>query len=149
MININNLKRFCCEPLSNIENYDKAINSSEIWDCHHRMETHRRNGKERVTRLSRQDLKNWNIYYNRPADELVFLPHKEHTTLHNTGRKYSEETKRKISEANKGRAFSEEHKRKLLEANKGTHKGMHWYNNGVKSIMDFSCPDGFVPGRLK
>ena len=31
----------------------------------------------------------------------------------------SEETRRRISEANKGRIFSEEHKRKLLEAKKG------------------------------
>ena len=34
----------------------------------------------------------------------------------------SEETKRKISEANKGKPFSEEHKRKLAEAKKGKHR---------------------------
>ena len=29
------------------------------------------------------------------------------------------------------------------------HKGMHWYNNGVKSILAKTCPEGFVKGRLK
>ena len=27
------VKDFCCEDISLIENYDKAINSNEIWDC--------------------------------------------------------------------------------------------------------------------
>ena len=40
----------------------------------------------------------------------------------NTGYKTSEETKRKLSEANKGKAKSEETKRKLSEANKGKAK---------------------------
>ena len=39
----------------------------------------------------------------------------------NYGKHFSEEHKRKISEANKGKHLSEEHKRKLSEANKGKH----------------------------
>ena len=81
------------------------------------------------------------IYYNRPADELIFLTHSEHSTLHckgnnyNRGKKLSEEHKRKISESNKGRTsvnkgkhLSEETKRKLSEAAKGKptwNKGKH------------------------
>ena len=57
----------------------------------------------------------------------------------------SDETKRKISEAKKGKHLSEEHKRKMGEA----HKGKHWYNNGVKSILAKTCPEGFVKGRIK
>lgn len=57
MISEKKVKKFCCEDISRIENYEEAINSLEMWECHHRMQTHRRNGKERVTRLSRQDLK--------------------------------------------------------------------------------------------
>jgi hypothetical protein len=26
--------------------------------------------------------------------------------------------------------------------------GMHWYNNGFISILDFECPSGFKLGRL-
>ena len=55
------------------------------------------------------------------------------------------ETRNKMSEARKGKRLSEEHKRKLSEA----HKGNHWYNNGVTSILAKTCPEGFVPGRLK
>ena len=43
-----NVKKFCCEDISKIENYAAAIaDTTQTWECHHRMETHRRNGKER------------------------------------------------------------------------------------------------------
>lgn len=48
------------------------------------------------------------------------------------GRKTSEETKRKQSEAKKGKVFSEEHKRRLSEAHKGHipwNKGKSLKNN--------------------
>lgn len=32
---------------------------------------------------------------------------------------------------------------------KAHNKGMHWYNNGVINKQGYSCPDGFVKGRLK
>lgn len=149
MINETFVKKYCCDDILKIENYDLAINDTQIWDCHHRMETHRRNGKERITRLSPQDLIEWSLYYNRPADELIFLTHSDHLKLHkkgNTnmkGKRHSEEAKRKMSEAAKGRTLpeeikrkisetekgkkvSEETKRKISEANKGKRKGRHW-----------------------
>jgi hypothetical protein len=30
---------FCKDDISLIENYEKAANDPEIWDCHHRKET--------------------------------------------------------------------------------------------------------------
>ena len=27
-------------------------------------------------------------------------------------------------------------------------KGHHWYNNGITQTKAFSCPEGFVRGRL-
>ena len=30
-------KDYCCEDISNIENYYVALNSSEEYDCHHRL----------------------------------------------------------------------------------------------------------------
>lgn len=58
-----------------------------------------------------------NLYYNRPAEELIFLTRSEHLTLHHNNR--SDATLNKMSEARKGMKFSEEHKQKLSEAMKG------------------------------
>lgn len=27
--------------------------------------------------------------------------------------------------------------------------GKHWFNNGIISTMAFTCPEGFIPGRIK
>lgn len=74
--------------------------------------------------------------------------HKGHKAW-NKGKKglvsLSEEAKMKISESHKGMKFSEEHKRKISEL----HKGRKWYTNGTESVQAFECPDGFVPGRDK
>ena len=77
----------------------------------------------------------------------------------NKGIPQSEEAKKKNSEAHKGennywfgKHHSEEAKKKNSEAHKGKNnwaKGTHWYNNGDTSILAKTCPDGFVPGRLK
>ena len=63
------------------------------------------------------------MYYNRPYYELIFLTPEEHLRMHNTGKHLSDETKKKISEANKGHTFygkhqSDEAKRKISEAAK-------------------------------
>ena len=80
------------------------------------------------------------------------------------GKHHSDESKKKISEANKGMRKpyrSEEHRRKLSEANKGKHrsdetkrkisdakKGKHWYSNGTNNVCTFECPIGYKPGRV-
>ena len=137
------IKKFCKDDISLIENYDKAIaDTTQVWQCHHRRETI----------YSAKELIDIGEYYNRPACELIFLTKSEHMKLHHLGKPtwikgkhLSEETRKKMSEAKKGKHLSEEHKRKLSEA----HKGNHWYNNGVTSILAKTCPEGFVPGRLK
>ena len=85
------------------------------------------------------------------------------------GKHHSAEARKRISEARKGKHHSEESRKKISEAlngkpawNKGKHhsaesckkmseaqKGKHWYNNGVKCIKAKTCPEGFVPGRIK
>ena len=136
MICENNVKRFCCEDISLIENYGIAVNSPERWECHHR------NGKN----VSAKELREQGLYYSRPASELIFLTHSQHRSLHHKGKKTSAEARQRMSEAKKcennpnyGKEFSEEHRRKLSEARKGKRlseehkqnigeafKGRHW-----------------------
>lgn len=55
------------------------------------------------------------------------------------GRKMSEETKRKISEANKGRQFSKKHKEKLSKAklgSEGPHKGKTFSEEHKKKLSE-------------
>ena len=163
MVNEYQTKRFCKDDISLIENYDKAIaDKTQTWHCHHRRETI----------YSRSGLIEIGEYYNRPACELIFLTPNEHHKLHkigennpnfgkpawNNGKHHSEETRKKMSEANKGennpmfgKHHSEETRKKMSEALKSKPtciKGTHWYNNGVKSIQAKTCPEGFVKGRL-
>lgn len=119
---------YCCEDISEIENYELAVNDAEhVWCCHHRAEI-LPCGRYTVAQLQKHGL-----YWNRPASELIFLRHDEHSRLHGyhpiegmreaqrramLGRKNpnaiaamrkatlgcvrSEETRRKISESKKG-----------------------------------------------
>lgn len=111
------IARYCNEDISNIENYETAITSDLLYDCHHRLELEDENGVKRDNPISAKDLIKNGLYYHRPANELIFIEHREHTRLHHKGKHISEETKRKISENSKN--MSEETKQKISEANKG------------------------------
>ena len=112
MINESRVKKYCKEDISKIKNYEQAIaDKTQTWVCHHMTET--------WWNCSAQDLIDNECYYNRKACELIFLTPKEHKSLHNKRKTFSEETRRKISEAKKGKFLSEEHRRKLSEAHKG------------------------------
>ena len=162
MISFGKVKKYCNEDISLIENYDKAVvDKDNIWDCHHRRE---------MTTPRKELIKN-NEYYNRPAEELIFLTHSEHSILHNKGKQFSEKTRQLLSDSNKGknkgktpwikgRHLSEEHKRKLSEAHKNmskeykqklseAKKGRFWFNNGIITVLVKECPAGFVKGRIK
>ena len=91
---------------------------------------------------------------NNSLSNLVYLTKSEHTKIHNKiGKKLSDETKQKMSEAKKH--MSEETKRKMSEAQKGKNiwsANLIWINNGVISKMlkcDDEIPVGFIKGRLK
>lgn len=60
----------------------------------------------------------------------------------------SEEEKKthleKVSSGLKGHGCSDTCRSNISKAN----KGRHYYNNGVIEVMQFECPEGFVPGRL-
>lgn len=76
----------CSEENEKIENYEKAAaDNFKGWDLHHRLGTHTEDGEKRPVNISREELKKMNLYYNRPANELIYLPHDEHIRLHHLG----------------------------------------------------------------
>ena len=146
---------FCRTP-ELIENYDKAIaDTTQTWQCHHRLETHNSDGERRLVDISSAELIALGMYYDRPPEELIFMTELEHKRLHNVGKRmigkgmkgkhHSEEWKRKM----KGHTVSEETKKKMRQSMKGQHKGKHWFNNGEICTRCFECPEGFVPGILR
>lgn len=158
-----------CKDYENIENYDKAkVDNFKGWDCHHRLETWTSDGERRQIDITVAELKALGMYYNRPANELIFLRKSEHTALRKVsletrnklsdiGKNISEETRKKLSMANKGHPVSEETRNKISTANKGntyakgnkSTKGMCWFNNGKINKVCYECPPGFTPGRLR
>lgn len=150
MISLYCPKSYCKEDISLIENYNEAINSEEKYDCHHRLETE--------LNVSKQYLIDNNLYLNRPASEFIFLPHREHVSLHYKhgligwkGKHNSEETRKKSSIAHLGKQLSEEHKKKIGDAQRGipkgpmseehkknlslAHKGKSTWNKGQKGLV--------------
>ena len=117
-------KKFC-KDFTKIENYEEAIaDTKNVWDCHHRLELVKTGG---VVDATRQELIDWGIYYDRPADELIFLTHSEHASIHMGDRKLSNKTRKKLSDLHKGnkynlgRKYSEQTKQKISKANKISH----------------------------
>ena len=145
-------ERYCKNP-ENIENYEAAKKDDfKNWQCHHRLETHNSDGERRLVDITHKELKALGMYYNRPSSELIFLKHSEHASLHHKGKLRSEESKKKMSEAQKGKKgkhHTEETKNKIAEAARVNSIGRHWYNNGKENKFCYECPDGFVPGIIK
>lgn len=120
MINFKQANKFCKEDLSLIENYEAALNSDIMYVCHHK------NGI--ILNKNRKELKELDLYYSRPANELMFLTHSEHITLHRKGKRHTEESKQKMSGSLKGRSsprkgvvLSDKTKQKLSAQKKGRH----------------------------
>ena len=116
-----------CKDYQNIENYEKAkADDFKNWEVHHRLETHTSDGERREVDITADELKALDMYWHRPAEELIFLTIYEHSRLHMKGKHLSEETRKKISSAqkgrpswNKGKKMSEEFCRKNSESHKG------------------------------
>lgn len=151
-----NAKDYCCEDISNIENYNLAVADDKLWICHHRF------GENMGLRSS--DLIELGMYYNRPAKELMFVKHSEHCSLHNRGEQnplfqsgvnnpmfgkhHSTESNEKNRIAHLGKTLSDEVKKKMSDAHKGkkmpertdewrrkqsiAHKGRIPWNKGLR-----------------
>ena len=153
-----NFEKFC-KDYENIENYEKAKKDDfKGWLCHHR----------KGVDIPKEELKALSMYYNRPANELIFIKLSEHSSLHNKGKPkteehknkisetlkgklagennpmygkhHSEATREKISKAEKGKYVSEETRRKLSEASKGNKNmlGKHHSEETKKKIGEKS-----------
>ena len=154
MINKKYVNTYCKDDICLIENYNLAVNSDEMFDCHHRKEIETDGTIHSVKWLKDNDL-----YYNRPACELIFLTKSEHNYLHKRGKNHplygkhhAEETKIKMSEAQKGekghmygKKHSEETKKKI--------GGRKWMTNGLVTIrvkqndINTYLSNGYVFGR--
>lgn len=78
-----NLNRICAD-LHLVENYEKAVaDDFKGWILHHRLELH----NDCSLRYSKTALIKIGLYYHRPANELIFVPVKEHVNMHWRARK--------------------------------------------------------------
>lgn len=175
MINVRHAKEFCSGDITEIENYAAAVNDvNETWICHHILGEILTSEQLKdhdfyynvppcmlkfVTKAEHNNLHNQGKHLSdetrRKMSESLKGRH-----AWNKGKQHNAETRKKISESNKGKVshrkgvtLSEETRKKLSEAHKGRRTkgsaGMHWYNNGVENILTYTCPDGYIKGRLK
>ena len=72
---------FCIpEEIEQIDNYELAKKDNfNGWHIHHKLECVETGGEINRTAKELQDL---GLYYNRPANELIFLTASEHSKLH-------------------------------------------------------------------
>ena len=72
-----------CEDVTKVENYNKALTDNFVnWVQHHRLETHNSDGERRLAQLTAEELKALDMYYKRPAEELIWLTRAEHINIH-------------------------------------------------------------------
>lgn len=138
MINLVFVKK-CCKDYTKIENYEEAANdTTQTWICHHIL------GEI----LSREQLLDHDFYYDVPPCMLKFVTRAEHNRMHIKGRTVTDETRRKMSEANKGHVpwnkgkifgpLTEEHRRKISEANSGENNSMYGKTHSEESRRKMS-----------
>lgn len=109
-----------CKNLKSVENYEIAKKENfRKWQIHHRLETHNSDGEKRIVQITKAELVALDMYYNRPAEELIYLRLAEHTRIHSKGHKVFESQKVKTSMALKGHKVTEETRNKISQKLKG------------------------------
>jgi ligand-binding sensor domain-containing protein len=107
---------FCKDDISLIENYDKAIaDESNNWVVHHKL------GIREDYCNTADELILMNLYFHRPASELIFMTKSEHVKLHNKAR--IKEIVNTLTEANRNRVWTPEMRKKVSDKKKGVKLG--------------------------
>lgn len=126
-------KKFC-KDYDKVEGYERAVSSDEPYFIHHKQGIY----------ISREELVELGWYYDCPPDCLMWVTKSEHNAIHsahmrcehrrklsdarkgkpapNKGKPFSDETKKKISDAMKGRTLSDETRRKISESLKAKNR---------------------------
>lgn len=160
MINEAQVKKYCSEDISKIENYEQAVNDkTQTRHCHHR--------REIDENKSRVDLIAEKLYWNQPANELILLTIGEHRRLHGSGEKNNwfgkfpwnkgkhlpDETRKKLSMSRSGEKhpmFGKHHSAETKKKMSDKIIDMKWWNNGAINKRSKECPgQGWVRGRTK
>lgn len=124
MISNSNVK-YICKHREFVENYNEAVlDKTQMWDLHHRLETHFSDGNERPSNafLSKEELIALDMYWHRPPEELIFLRKSDHHKLHGK----SEQRKRKLSLSKGGTGISKP-KRAIRNLSKYWDKYVEYY----------------------
>lgn len=161
-----NVKTYCSEDPSLIENYELAIaDKTQTWHCHHRAEI------LPCERYSQAQLDKYGLLEHVPASQLIFLTKAEHSRLHGrnrtsstlkklskaalgnkwglgnksmTGKKHSQQTKDLMSRQRLGNQHAKgKHWRWSIESRKNVSnslKGLYFWNNGQVNCRSRTCP---------
>lgn len=122
-------KKYCKDPIEKIPGYKEAMESDEVYVIHHILELTMDGDRANTV----EDLIRMGMYYDRPYFELLFLPTREHSRLHNKGKnnfsfrtKDKEAARKKQSLSltghrgwNRGKTWSNETKEKMRQSHKG------------------------------
>ncbi len=85
--NLYHKESYCISGLDQIENYDLAkADNFKGWHIHHRLELH----PDYSTRFTMESLIKLDLYYNRPASELIWVTSSEHYKMHEVGREHED-----------------------------------------------------------
>lgn len=94
MINEKWVKQYCCEDISKIYGYKEAVeDKTKRWELHHCL----------GLAWTKEQLIEMGLYYNQPADRLMFVTPSEHKNLHFKLGYNNEEWRNNISNTLKGR----------------------------------------------
>lgn len=114
---------FCSTP-ELIENFEEANNdASQVWECHHRLETHNSDGERRLVDITKKELIALGMYNHRPPEEFIFLTGKGHARLHyagkpssRKGKRLSDTTREKLRHIDKSYTKTEEYRKNMSKA---------------------------------
>lgn len=133
MLNIKQAHKYCYESIELIQGFKEASESAEMYHVHHRFED---------MGLSRKDLIELGLLYNRPACELMFIDGKEHNHRHSTY-DLSEAYLKSLYQKGHIPKFTEAHRSHISEAKKGVKQSAEHTANVIKACKEIRASKEF------